>query len=88
MDKFINEKWRGRIEINATIMDFSTGYALLQDKRKIFGTDDLFSELPKSQMQMNKQNLTHIFKFFVWKSSMFLRYSIEFGFSLLITLMF
>jgi hypothetical protein len=54
MDKFINEKWRGRIEINATIMDFSTGYALMQDKRKIFNTDEVFSQLPKLQMQMNK----------------------------------
>jgi hypothetical protein len=67
MDKFINEKWKGRIEINSSIMEFSTAYSLMQDKRKIFTTDELWIELPKQQMKMNKQNLTHLFKFFVWK---------------------
>jgi hypothetical protein len=54
MDKFINEKWKGRIEINSSIMEFSTAYSLMQDKRKIFTTEELWIELPKQQMKMNK----------------------------------
>jgi len=36
MDKFIYDKWRGRVEFNASIMDYSQAYTLLNDPHKLF----------------------------------------------------
>jgi hypothetical protein len=36
MDKFIYDKWRGRIEFNSTIMDYSTAYNLYNDPHKLY----------------------------------------------------
>jgi hypothetical protein len=41
MDKFIYDKWRGRIEFNSTIMDYSTAYNLFNDPHKLFQSDKL-----------------------------------------------
>jgi hypothetical protein len=45
MDKFIYDKWRGRIEINATMMDYSSAYNLFNDTHKLFLSDKLIDQL-------------------------------------------
>ena len=41
MDKFIYDKWRGRVEFNASILDYSSGYNLLNDPHKLYQSDKL-----------------------------------------------
>jgi hypothetical protein len=41
MDKFIYDKWRGRVEFNSTIMEYSTAYNIYNDPHKLFQTDKL-----------------------------------------------
>ena len=36
MDKFIYDKWRGRVAFNASIMNYSQAYNLLNDPHKLF----------------------------------------------------
>ena len=45
MDKFIYDKWRGRVEFNATIFDYSSSYCILNDKHKLFLNDKLLDTL-------------------------------------------
>jgi hypothetical protein len=88
MDKFIYDKWTGRIEFNATLLDYSTPYNLLNDQHKLYQSDKLLDQLYQKLFDYNKQEKTHEYKFHVWKKSMALRYGIEFCFVLLMTLYF
>jgi len=43
IDQVISKLWNGQdVEINCSIMDFSTSYCMLMDKSKIFTTDKLY----------------------------------------------
>ena len=88
MDKFIYDKWRGRVEFNSTIMDYSQAYNLLNEQHKLYQSDKLIDQLYQNVFDFNKQEKTHEYKFHVWKKSMALRYGIEFGFILFMTLFF
>lgn len=88
MDKFINEKWRGRQDINCDIFYYSTSYNLLNDQHQIYLTENVFTLLSKHAFKYNKQQKTHRFKFHVWKTSMSLKYMIEFCFTLFLTIFF
>jgi hypothetical protein len=88
MDKFIYDKWRGRVEFNASIMDYSAAYQLLNDQHKLYLSDKLLDQLYQKLFDFNKQEKTHEYKFHVWKKSMSLRYGIEFVFVLVMTIYF
>ena len=88
MDKFIYDKWRGRVEFNASIMDYSSAYQLLNDPHKLYQSDKLLDQLWQKLFEFNKQEKTHEYKFHVWKKSMSLRYGIEFFFVLAMTIFF
>ena len=45
MDKFIYDKWRGRVEFNATLMHYSSAYNLYNDPHKLYQTDKLLDQL-------------------------------------------
>ena len=47
MDKFINEKWRGRQDINCDIFYYSTAYTLMNDPHNIYLTESVFRLLSK-----------------------------------------
>jgi hypothetical protein len=36
MDKFIYDKWRGRLEFNSTIMEYSSAYIIYHDPFKLY----------------------------------------------------
>ena len=54
MDKFINEKWRGRQDINCDMFYYSTSYNLLNDPHQIYLTESVFKLLSKHVFQFNK----------------------------------
>ena len=73
----MNELWKGqKTDVNATIMDYSTAFNLFIDKHHIYATsDDLFQEYKHLAFDDAKnKELTHRFKYFVWKNSIQLRY--------------
>ena len=45
MDKFIYEKWKGRIEINSRFLQHSIGYKIINDKTETFQSDDVLDIL-------------------------------------------
>jgi hypothetical protein len=42
MDRFLSDKWLGRIHSSNTIFDFSSAYNLYLDKFQYFKTDELY----------------------------------------------
>ena len=42
MDRYITDKWLGRLELNRSMLDFSSGYVLIQDRFQYFKTDLVF----------------------------------------------
>jgi hypothetical protein len=36
MDKFIYDKWIGRVALNSSMMEYSSAYIMLYDKHKLF----------------------------------------------------
>lgn len=47
MDKFIISKWRGNIETNSTVFDYSTPMKILNDEHGLFLSDKMFVQLVK-----------------------------------------
>jgi hypothetical protein len=88
MDKFIYDKWRGRIDFNAYMMDYSSAYTLLNDTHRLYFSDKFMDQLYQNLFDFDKKEKTHEYKFHVWKKSMALRYAIEFGFVLVLTVFF
>ena len=72
VDNIMNELWQGqKTDVNATIMDYSTAYNLFVDRHNIYtNSDNLFEEYKHRAFDDKKNNeLTHRFKYFVWKNS-------------------
>jgi len=42
MDRVIQKKWRGKYDLNANVIDYSTSYTMLCDKHSLFATDRVF----------------------------------------------
>ena len=78
IDKVIQKKWKGKYELNSSILDYSTSYCLLNDDLKIFETDNVFLEIYYKIFTFDCSLKTHQFKFKVWLDSMELRSIIEF----------
>jgi len=45
MERVIENKWHGKNDINASILDYSTAYKLYKDKFGLLTSDRLFKEL-------------------------------------------
>jgi len=45
MERVIENKWRGKYEINSNILHYSINYNLFVDKFRLFTSDTVFSEL-------------------------------------------
>jgi hypothetical protein len=88
MDKFIYDKWTGRVEFNSVMMDYSSAYNLFMDRHKLYQSDRLLDQLYQDLFDFDRREKTHEFKFHVWKKSMSLRYGIEFFFVLILTIFF
>jgi len=56
----------GRLTINSTVLDYSTGYRLYRNKYDLFSGDKLYSEIRASITNFGLAQLTHSGKFFAW----------------------
>ena len=45
MDEYIQDKWMGRMGINASIFDYSTSYQLFINRHGLFYGDKLYKQL-------------------------------------------
>ena len=93
MDKYMLRKWHGREAVNASILDYSASYNVATMDQKVDQIDqvsaNLFSKKFLSRLiKMDKADLTHQFKFHIWKKSMFLRYYLEIFTLLIVTAVF
>ena len=88
MDKFITEKWNGRVNLNCTLLDYSTSVVLLKDNHSIYLTNQVMQNLFAQIFNKDRSAQTHHTKFHVWRRSMACRYYIESAFTLFLTLFF
>lgn len=88
LDRIINIKWNGPYDINSSTADYSTGCVVLKDSHQIMSSDRWFQEIMHEMLTFDRNHQTHIFKFEVWKRSMFLRGMIEIGFALFLVVWF
>lgn len=91
VDNIMNELWKGqKTDVNATILDYSTAFNLFMDKHHIYAaSDNLYQEYKHQAFDDTKnKELTHRFKYFVWKNSIQLRYYAFVVFQICILLLF
>lgn len=88
LDRIIQNKWNGPYDLNATIMDYSTGFSMIADPHDVFATDLVFQEIQYKMYTVDRSHLVHGFKFEVWKRSMQLRQAIDLVSTLLVTFYF
>ena len=62
----------GPFEINASPLDYSTGWLLANNKYNIFSSDRWFEETMHEMLSFDRSHQVHQFKFEVWKQSMYL----------------
>jgi hypothetical protein len=70
LDRIIQTKWNGKYDLNASFLDYSTGYAILNDSHDLFCGDQVFHEIRYTMLRLDRSDLVHKFKFEVWKHSM------------------
>ena len=77
VDNIMQEYWNGKkVDITASVLDYSTPYNIIKDKNQLY-TSDFQQELKHDVFDDNKYfEKTHQLKFFVWKSSLKLRYNL------------
>jgi len=84
MDRVIQNKWTGKYDINAEMLEYSTSYTLIRDKFSLFTTDNVFYELKHEMLTFDRSDKTHSLKFHVWLHSMLLRSRVDAVFSFLL----
>ena len=77
MYKYITEKWKGRQIINASYLEFSTSYKVIQDKQASSLKNWNCLEFIDKTTAEDKSHLIHTFKFTAWKKSMRLRNELD-----------
>lgn len=87
-DKFIRDKWQGRMEIDFSLIQHSTAYNLIQNKYGLMSSPNMFKHLSKDALAMKGLDHSHNWKFQVWKHSMEIRFFFEFLFVAILTLFF
>lgn len=45
MDRIIQRKWNGFYDVNATLLDYSTSYMMVNDIFNLFTSDNVFNEI-------------------------------------------
>jgi hypothetical protein len=88
MDRFLTDKWWGRLDIRNTLVEFSTSYHVYEDKFENYVKPEKINHLWKQIFQAQKINYVHLVQIQSWKQSMYLRYGIEVFISLVFTLIF
>jgi hypothetical protein len=88
MDRFLTDKWWGRLDIRNTLVEFSTSYHVYEDKFENYVKPEKINHLWKQIFQAQKINYVHLVQIQSWKRSMYLRYGIEVFISLVFTLIF
>jgi hypothetical protein len=61
MDRFLTDKWLGRLQLNNKIYEFSSAYELMVDKFQQFQTDELYYYFMKVILNPAKLRYSHIF---------------------------
>ena len=56
MDRVIEMKWKGKFELNAEMLDYSTSYTLFNDKFELFANDRVFGEIKYAMFTLNKSS--------------------------------
>ena len=77
MERVIQNKWKGKFDINSSIYHYSLSYNLYVDKHRLYTSDRIFSEIWFYIKTFDLSDKTHQYKFHVWKDSMMLRAQIE-----------
>lgn len=77
MDRVIEKKWKGKFDLNAEILDFSTAYTMFNDPFELFANDRVFQEMKLEMFTLDRSERTHPYQFHIWQHSMELRYQIE-----------
>jgi hypothetical protein len=88
MDRIVKEKWNGINNETRSIVEYSTGYQVIHDKYERYvglGWPKRICELANT---WDKSEISHIFKYFIWKKSMLLRLNIEFIIVIIYSLVF
>ena len=88
MDRIIQKKWNGKYDINKTILDYSTSYTMAADVYSLFATDRVFDEIRHEMFTLVRSDRVHLFKYPVWKYSMYLRGMVDLFGLIAITIFF
>jgi hypothetical protein len=61
MDRVIDKKWKGKHEVNAEVLDFSTSYTMYNDQHELFANDRIFQEMKLEMFTLDKSDRSHKF---------------------------
>ena len=61
MDRVIDKKWKGKHEVNADVLDFSTSYTMVNDQHELFTNDRIFQEMKLEMFTLDKSDRSHKF---------------------------
>ena len=78
MDRIINEKWNGVNCETRSLIEYSTGWQVtMVDRYDAYSGLDWLRKIFGYANDWKRGELSHIFKYFIWKKSMLLRANIE-----------
>jgi hypothetical protein len=60
MDRFLTDKWWGRLDIRNTLVEFSTSYHVYEDKFENYIKPEKINHLWKQIFQAQKINYVHL----------------------------
>ena len=86
-DQYISTRWTGRVNINSSILDFSTTWMVIDNKFNMMTRPSLFNKMKNHLNCINSTNI-HEFSIVGWKRSMKFRFTIEAFMSMVITVVF
>jgi hypothetical protein len=69
-------------------MDYSSPYQLVKDDLKLYTYDKMIHNLTQTVFHKNKEKMTHIGQYHVWKRSIRFRFYLEAIYSLVMTILF
>lgn len=90
IDQVIQKLWNGEhVSINCDVLEYSTAYNVLMDKFKLYTSESLFMHLQREIFNFKKyKEMTHQFKFEVWKQSIGIRVKFEIATITVYTILF
>lgn len=88
LEQTIEEKWNGRVQVNSSIIEYSSPYQLYTDNIKQFTGDQMIQNFKQIIFDKNKEMMTHIGQYHVWKRSMRFRFYLEVIYTMVMTILF